>query len=65
MAAQENTWLIRLFKDLCHFDNQWTAPLGENPVFHERIKHVEMYYHFIKGKVLQDEIELKQIDTKD
>jgi hypothetical protein len=74
MAAQESTWLIRLLKDLrqstkaavtLYCDNQSAIRLAENPVFHARIKHVEVHYHFIREKVLQEEIELKHVNTKD
>ncbi|XP_062114705.1 secreted RxLR effector protein 161-like [Humulus lupulus] len=65
MAAQENTWLIQLIKDLhqpidyampLYCDNQSTIRLAENSVFHARTKHVEVHYHFLREKVLQDEI---------
>jgi plasmid replication initiation protein len=74
MAAQESTWLIRLLKNLrqstkaavtLYCDNQSTIRLAENPVFHARTKHVEVHYHFIREKVLQEEIELKHVNTKD
>jgi hypothetical protein len=74
MAAQESTWLIRLLKDLCqpikvavtlYCDNQSAICLAENPVFHARTKHIEVHYHFIREKVLQEEIDLKHVNTKD
>ncbi|KAE8691720.1 Detected protein of unknown function [Hibiscus syriacus] len=37
--------------------------LAENPVFHARTKHVEVHYHFVREKVLQEEIEMRQIKT--
>ncbi|RVX10690.1 Retrovirus-related Pol polyprotein from transposon RE2 [Vitis vinifera] len=74
MAAQESTWLIRLMNDLhqlvdyavpLYYDNQSAVRLAENPVFHARTKHVEVHYHFIKEKVLEEEVELKQIKSED
>ncbi|KAL5549787.1 hypothetical protein UlMin_005018 [Ulmus minor] len=74
MAAQESTWLIQLMNDLhqpvdyavpLYCDNQSAIRLAENPVFHARTKHVEVHYHFIREKVLQEEIEMKQIKTDD
>jgi len=74
MAAQESTWLIQLLKDLCqpikvavtlYCDNQSVIRLAENLVFHARTKHIEVHYHFIREKVLQEEIELKHVNTKD
>ncbi|KAJ8747772.1 hypothetical protein K2173_011424 [Erythroxylum novogranatense] len=74
MAAQENTWLVQLMKDLhqpidyavpLYCDNQSAIRLAENPIFHARTKHVEVHYHFIREKVLQGEITLEQIKTED
>ena len=74
MAAQESTWLIRLMQDLhqpvdyalpLYCDNQSAVRLAENPVFHARTKHVEVHYHFIREKVLQEEIKMHQVKTDD
>ncbi|XP_062098605.1 secreted RxLR effector protein 161-like [Humulus lupulus] len=56
MAAQEMS---------LHCDNQSAIRLAENPVFHARTKHVEVHYHFLREKVLQEEIEMQQINTDD
>ncbi|KAE8681852.1 hypothetical protein F3Y22_tig00111303pilonHSYRG00095 [Hibiscus syriacus] len=70
MAAQESTWLIQLMNNLhqpvdyaisLYCDNQSAIRLAENPVFHARTKHVEVHYHFVREKVLQEEIEMRQI----
>ncbi|KAE8708930.1 hypothetical protein F3Y22_tig00110332pilonHSYRG00561 [Hibiscus syriacus] len=72
MAAQESTWLIQLMNNLhqpvdyaisLYCDNQSAIRLAENPVFHTRTKHVEVHYHFVREKVLQEEIEMRQIKT--
>lgn len=39
--------------------------MAENPGFHARTKYVEVHYHFIREKVLQEEIEMRQIKTDD
>ncbi|KAA0033602.1 putative mitochondrial protein [Cucumis melo var. makuwa] len=74
MATQENMWLKQLMKDLhqeinhattLYCDNLSVVRLAENLVFHARTKHVEVYYHFIREKVLQEEIEMKPIKTED
>ncbi|KAG8488484.1 hypothetical protein CXB51_016201 [Gossypium anomalum] len=74
MAAQESTWLIQLLKDLkCSVnyavplfcDNRSAICLAENPVLHARTKHVVIRYHFIREKVLLEEIELKKVKTED
>ena len=80
MAAQESTWLMQLMKDLnqpidyavsLYCDNQSVIRLAENSVFHARTKHVEVhyhfinFYHFIREKVLQEEIEMRQVKTEE
>ena len=73
MAAQESTWLMQLLENLhqpvkypisLYCNNMSAIRLAENPVFHARTKNVEVHYHFIREKVLQEEIELKHIGTK-
>ncbi|KAL0402265.1 UNVERIFIED_CONTAM: Retrovirus-related Pol polyprotein from transposon RE1 [Sesamum latifolium] len=73
MAAQEITWLVQLLKELhqpieygvpLYCDNLSVIRLAENPVFHAKTKHVEVHYHFIREKVLQEEIKLKHVGTK-
>ena len=60
MAASQATcealWLRKLLVDLVdqrlrptviYCDNQSCIQLSENPVFHDRSKHIEIRYHFI------------------
>ncbi|KAL0448174.1 UNVERIFIED_CONTAM: Retrovirus-related Pol polyprotein from transposon TNT 1-94 [Sesamum latifolium] len=73
MVAQEITWLVQLLKKLhqpteyglpLYCDNLSAIRLVENPVFHVKTKHVEVHYHFIREKVLQEEIKLKYVGTE-
>ncbi|KAK2980731.1 hypothetical protein RJ640_011711 [Escallonia rubra] len=73
MAAQESTWILQLLEDLhqpikypisLYCDNLSAIRLAENPVFHARTKHVEVHYHFIREKVLQEKIELEHVRTE-
>jgi len=34
-------------------------------VFHARMKHIEVHYHFIREKVLVGEIDLTYVSTED
>ena len=60
MACCEVVWLRNLFSELFGHvidatvilcDNQSGIPLSENPVFHDRSKHIDIRYHFIRGMV--------------
>ena len=44
-------------------DNQSGIRLSENPMFHDRSKHVDGWYHFIRDMVQQDIVRLDHIRT--
>ena len=44
-------------------DNQSGIRLSENPVFHDRSKHVDVWYHFIWDMVQRGAIRLDHIGT--
>lgn len=46
-------------------DNKSAIDLSKNPVHHERNKHIDIRYHFIRECVDDGRIVLKQISTKD
>ena len=71
-ASREAVWLRTLFCGLCqemfetkviHWDNQSCLKLTENPVFHDRSRHIELKYHFIKDMVQRGAIKLQYIRT--
>ena len=73
-AAQEATWIRQLTKDLqngptrptvIHEDNQAAICMAKNPQFHGRTKHIEIKYHFIREKVLNETREVKYCPTND
>lgn len=60
LASCEAQWLVYLCKDLgievqlpipLYCDNTSAIHISENPVFHERTKHIEIDCHFIREKV--------------
>jgi len=46
-------------------DNASEISLASNPVFHAKIKHIEVDYYFIREKVLNKNIIIRHISTHD
>ena len=44
-------------------DNQSYIKMTENPVFHDRLKHVEIHYHYIYDMVQRGALKLQYIST--
>ncbi|KAM7479031.1 hypothetical protein LguiA_027244 [Lonicera macranthoides] len=74
MATQECIWLKRLIQEVTtkqehsvpiQCDNESAIRLAGNPVFHARTKHIEVHYHFVREKVLNQEIKLQKVSSKD
>ena len=60
LASCEAVWLQKLLYDFfdlqldvtCIFcDNQSCVKLFENPVFHDKLKHIEIKFHYIRDMV--------------
>lgn len=73
-ASAELIWLESLFQELCFSlrgppilwcDNIGATYLLANPVFHARTKHVEIDYHFVQERVVQKQLAVQFISTKD
>jgi hypothetical protein len=73
-AACQGVWLARLLKELLgsesrapvlKVDNKSAIDLSKNPVHHDRSKHIEVKYHFIRECVEGGKIIIEQIPTKD
>uniref|UniRef100_A0A803PSX6 Reverse transcriptase Ty1/copia-type domain-containing protein n=1 Tax=Cannabis sativa TaxID=3483 RepID=A0A803PSX6_CANSA len=72
-STSELTWIIALLKDfgvnlatpeLLYCDNTAAIHISENPVYHERTKHVEIDCHFIREKVQQGSIKLLHVSSQ-
>jgi hypothetical protein len=68
----EAVWLHKLLTDLfdhemdptiIHCDNQSYVKLYENPVFHDRLKHIEIKNHYIKDMVQRKAVHMQYLPT--
>ena len=46
-----------------HCDNQSCVTLSENPVFHDKSKHIEIKYHYIRDMVQRGAVKLQYVAT--
>ena len=74
MATCEGMWLRKLLSRLfeceleatvVHCDNRRGIRLSENPMFHDRSKHVDIGYHFLRDRVQRGTIRLEYIETNE
>lgn len=72
-AIQEAKFLKQLLSDmkggceiytLLNVDNQGAIALAKNPVYHQRSKHIDIKYHFIRSEVQKGSVELKYVPTE-
>ena len=71
-ATCQGEWLSNLLADLLgeskkkfklYVDNQSAIQLCKNPVFHDRSKHIETRYHFIRECVQSVKITVDYVHT--
>jgi hypothetical protein len=71
-ASCEAIWLRKLLTGLfgqelgptiIYCDNHSCLKLTENPVFHDRSKHIEIRYHFICDHVQRGVVKLEYVST--
>ncbi|KAL4297937.1 hypothetical protein GQ457_12G019090 [Hibiscus cannabinus] len=48
-----------------HVDNKSTIELAKNPVNHERSKHIDVRFHFIRDHVKEGNVELVHVASHD
>ena len=74
IATQEAIWLRRLLVDLgfvvdCSTtifeDNQGAIELSKNPKHHNRTKHIDVNYHFVRERVATKEVNICYCPTND
>ena len=74
LASCEAIWLGKMLFGLfgqplrpsvIYCDNQSCIKLTENPVFHDRSKHIGIKYHFIRDYVQKGAVKLEYIPTNE
>jgi hypothetical protein len=72
VAVCEAVWLCKLLTDLfdhemdstvIHCDKQSCVKLSENPVFHDKSKHIEIKYHYIRDMVQRKAVHVQYLPT--
>ena len=72
-ATKKTLWMRRLLKEFDYFesqtviiqvDNKSAIALTENSMHHDKTKHIEIRYHFIREKVIEELIRLKFVFIK-
>ena len=46
-------------------DNQICVNILENPVFHDKLKHIEIKYHYIRDMVQRGKVKLQYVAMKE
>ncbi|WOH07734.1 hypothetical protein DCAR_0727167 [Daucus carota subsp. sativus] len=72
-TAAEISWIRSLFRELgvpmstpvIWCDNISSISLSSNPVFHSKMKHLEVDYHYVREKVIRKELDVRYISTVD
>jgi Reverse transcriptase (RNA-dependent DNA polymerase)/gag-polypeptide of LTR copia-type/GAG-pre-integrase domain len=73
-AAQEATWIHTFLSEIGHplkkpitlyVDNQSAIKLIQNPVAHDRTKHIDIKYHFIRDAQAREIIKVEYCPTND
>ena len=72
-AVKDGIWLQGLMDDLgieqdfsrVHCDSMSAIYLAKNQVYHARMKHIDVKYHFVRDVLEDGDIEVKKIHTKD
>ena len=72
-ATQEAVWIQRLLSQIGQLppgpvrilcDNQSAISLVHNPAHHQRTKHIDVKFHFIREKQASNFIDIMYIDTQ-
>jgi len=71
-AACQGVWLARLLAEFkgeksraitLKIDNKSVIQLSKNPIFHDRSKHIDVRYHYIRECVEENRVKLESVGT--
>jgi len=74
ITAAELAWIRQLLCDihiplhippLIHCDNISVISLASNPVFHSRMKHLQIDYHFVRERVIKGDLLVQHVSSAD
>jgi hypothetical protein len=72
LAIGESIWLRKLLIGLfgqeldpmvIYCDNHIFIKLSKNPVFHDKSKHIEIIYHFIRDRIQKGVVKIRYVST--
>jgi hypothetical protein len=72
-AYKESVWLKCLYAEFCgddscinmFYDSQSVIYLIKDQMFHERTKHIDVKYHYVRDIVAQGKLKVFKISTHD
>lgn len=65
IGSIEKSEIMKAEKVLIRVDNKSAIELAKNPINHERSKHIDIRFHFIREKVKEGSVELEHIGSKE
>jgi hypothetical protein len=72
MTVREAMWLHKILADLfehvldyiiIHYGNQSYVKMSDIPVFHDKLNHIEIKYHYIRDMVQRKEVLVQYLPT--
>ena len=72
-ATQEGKYLISYLREIINLtqtqftilcDNQGAIALAKNPIKHQRCKHVDIKYHFIRDEIVEGRLNVEYVPSE-
>ena len=72
-AVKEAIWIRGILEEInllqgdviVYSDSQSAIHLCKNPIYHERTKHVDVKYHFVRDQVATGAVKIQKVSTED